>query len=95
LGVGKNVVAELGWLFGLSEGVANAETAAFVRLFFERLGSSLSDRVELGQSAARLATIQRERDELARQSEHHAAELRAVRTDFDRRLSQMRAASTE
>jgi Methyltransferase domain/Glycosyl transferase family 2 len=95
LGVGKNVPAELKWLFGLSEGPATAETAAFVQVFFEQLGNRLVDRVELAQTAVRAATMQRERDELARQSDGGMAELRAVRADLDRCWSQLRAASTE
>ena len=99
LGVGKNIPAELKWLFALSEEAADAETATFVRTFFARLGSPLVERAELGQMAARLATMQRERDDLARQSEHSAAELQAMRAELarqsDRRMAELRAICTD
>jgi hypothetical protein len=76
LGVGKDVGPELKWLFDLSDNATQNATATFVRLFFERLGSSLVDR-------SQVAALRNERGEISRRSEAMERDLSGLRKERD------------
>ncbi len=79
LGVGTEFGSEIKWLFNLGESVDHKDTAAFVRTYFDRLGSSLIGRLELEESAGRISALQYEGEKYLQEIASHRDRENALR----------------